>query len=101
MPSAHDREFVQIAMDKGYLTRDAARAMLQRLGLAEKNQARLSLEKLMVMEELLLADQVAEIQAEQHRKLVFCPCGQKTNVFDFQSGTRVKCKSCGRIFEVP
>ena len=101
MPTKGDREFVRIAMAKGMLKPEDARAALVKLTLAEENKAMMSVDRVLVMEELLTREQVREIQAEQHRQLIFCACGQKNNVFEFAPGTKCKCKSCGRVIEVP
>jgi len=100
MPTESDRDFVKIAIQKGYLSAEQAKEILVLLGQSERNRARLSVDRLMVMEEILKQEQVAEIQKAQHRKIVFCVCGQKTNIFQFQPGSQVKCKSCGRIIEI-
>ena len=92
---------MELAVTKGFLDADKAREILFRLGQAEKNQARLSVDRLMIMEEILAREQVAEIQEAQKRKIIFCICGQKTNIFQFEPGTRVRCKSCGRAIEIP
>lgn len=101
MPTKGDREFVRIAMAKGFLKPEDARAALIRLTQAEENKAMMSVDRVFLMEELLTAGQIREIQEEQHRKLVFCACGQKNNIFEFPSGTKCKCQSCGRMIEVP
>ena len=101
MPTRGDREFVRIAMAKGMLSPENARAALSKLAAAEENKAMMSLDRVLIMEEMLTKEQVSEIQAEQHRQLVFCACGQKNNVFEFAPGTMCKCKNCGRVIEVP
>jgi hypothetical protein len=101
MPSRRDCEFIRIAIKKGYLDGEKGREVLLRLGQAEKNQAQLSLDRLVEMEELLDTDQVHEIQAAQKRKLIYCLCGQKTNIYDFDPGVRVRCKKCGRAIDIP
>ncbi len=101
MPTKSDQTFVKIAIEKGYLAPEDGRHVLVRLRQAEENGARLSVDRLMVMEEFLSAIQVQEIQAEQKRRVVFCVCGQKTNIFEFEAGQRVKCKNCGRVMEIP
>lgn len=101
MPTESDREFIKIAITKGYLDAEKGREVLLRLSQAERNQARLSVDRLAIMEEALGRDQVAEIQDLQKRKLVFCVCGQKTNIFQFAPGEKVRCRSCGRTMEIP
>ncbi|MHC4598290.1 MAG: hypothetical protein ACYS47_04730 [Planctomycetota bacterium] len=101
MPSRRDCEFIRVAIQKGYLDGEKGREVLLRLRQAEKNQAQLSLDRLVEMEELLDAAQIRELQAATRRKLIYCLCGQKTNIFDFDPGTRVRCKKCGRVIPIP
>ncbi|MHC4778462.1 MAG: hypothetical protein ACYTFG_07810 [Planctomycetota bacterium] len=101
MPSQRDREFIQIAIKKGFMELDKGREVLVRLGQAEKNQAQLSLDRLVIMEELLSSGQIREIQEAMGRRLIYCLCGQKTNIFQFEPGTQVRCKNCGRVIHVP
>ena len=72
MPSRSDREFIRLAIEKGLLSREDAKEALIRLGQAEGNKAMLSLDRLLVMEEMLTREQVKDIEAQQHRKVIFC-----------------------------
>ncbi|MHC5037016.1 MAG: hypothetical protein ACYTHM_06860 [Planctomycetota bacterium] len=101
MPTDRDREFVKLAIHRGFVNNEMGRDILIRLSQAEKNKARMSVDRLMVMEEMLSEAQVTEIQEAQKRKLIFCVCGQKTNIFEFGPGSKVKCKRCDRIIEIP
>lgn len=101
MPSRSDIQFAKLAVEKGYLKREDARAALKLLGSAEGNKAQMSLDRVLVMDEKLTREQVAEIQSLQKRTIVFCDCGQKTNVHGFRPGDRLRCKTCGASIEVP
>jgi hypothetical protein len=101
MPSKADLEFVKLAIAKGFLRREDGRAALLLLRSAEGNKACLSVDRVLVMDEKMSREQADEIQTLQKRRIVFCSCGQKTNVFEFPPGARVLCKTCGAVIEVP
>jgi hypothetical protein len=101
MPSRSDIQFAKLAVEKGYLKREDAREALKLLRSAEGNKAQMSLDRVLVMDEKLTKEQVAEIQDVQKRKIVFCACGQKTNIHGFKPGDRLLCASCGAAIEVP
>lgn len=101
MPSKADVEFFKIAVAKGFVDDAKGKRLITLLSQAENNVARLSIDKLMVMEEILTADQVREIQDTQRRRIFYCPCGQKMNIFAFEPGEKARCKACKRIIEIP
>jgi hypothetical protein len=101
MPSRSDVEFFKIAVAKGFVSDEAGKRIITLLSQAETNSARLSIDKLMVMEEMLSPEQVAEIQTIQKRRIFYCACGQKLNIFEFEAGEKARCKSCKRIIDIP
>lgn len=101
MPSKSDVEFFKIAVAKGFVDNASGKRLITLLSQAEYNTARLSIEKLMVMEEILTADQVREIQDIQQRRIFYCSCGQKLNIFTFKTGEKARCRSCKRVIEIP
>ncbi len=101
MPSKSDVEFFKIAVTKGFVDNAQGKRLITLLSQAENNAARLSIDKLMIMEEMLSPEQVKEIQDMQQRRIFYCPCGQKMNVFTFKPGEKARCKSCKRIIDIP
>jgi len=101
MPSRADVEFFKIAVAKGFVKDARGKRLITLLSQAEGNTARLSIEKLMIMEEMISPEQAQEIQEIQKRRIFFCPCGQKLNIFDFNPGEKARCKSCKRVIEIP
>jgi hypothetical protein len=101
MPSKSDVEFFKIAVAKGFVDNSQGKRLLTLLSQSENNIARLSIDKLMVMEEILSPDQVKEIQEIQKRRIFYCACGQKLNIFSFNPGEKAKCKSCERVIDIP
>lgn len=101
MPSKSDVEFFKIAVARGYVDDSQGKRLITLLSQAEGNTARLSIDKLMVMEEILSPGQVKEIQEIQQRRILFCTCGQKLNIWSFKAGEKARCKSCKRVIDIP
>ncbi|MHC5081920.1 MAG: serine/threonine-protein kinase, partial [Planctomycetota bacterium] len=62
---------------------------------------RVSAESLALEKGLLTRAQVETIQKELQRRVYYCPCGEKMNIFKKAMGKRVQCPGCGEIFAVP
>lgn len=94
--------FGDVAVSRGYCTREQmARALAQQ---KERMQAghNQRLGELCVELKVLTPEQVADILAEQQRKILVCErCGSAYNVEGFSVGKRWRCRVCNTLLEVP
>jgi hypothetical protein len=101
MPSKSDKEFGRIALKKGFLTREQLEECLSLQRDLEKTGTPTTLERVLLAKALLDPARVTAIQNIQKRRIVFCECGTRVNVFKYAPGKRLYCRKCRTPLVVP
>ncbi|MBI5367473.1 MAG: protein kinase [Planctomycetes bacterium] len=103
MPSKSDVEFGDLAIARGYATRERVDQCLTAQADLERAWRRPStLDRVMLNKGVLSQARIEELQAAQGRKICLCPvCDTKINIVNIATGKRVRCPKCDRRRIVP
>ncbi len=101
MPSKSDREFGRIALREKWIAQKEIEECLRIQEDLETSGTPTSLDRILLAKSLLTPDQTRKIQEEQKRRIVFCKCGTRVNVFRYKPGKKLYCASCKSPIVVP
>jgi serine/threonine protein kinase len=102
MPTKGDKEFGERAVKHKFAEAEEIERALREQKRLEKEGALTTLDRLVVELGIMNPFQVEFVQDQLNRKVIYCPgCTAKYNVFKHRGATRVKCRKCGEMIEVP
>ncbi len=101
MPSKSDKEFGRIALREQWIRPQNLEECLKIQQDLENSGTPTSLDRVLLAKALLNPDQVGKIQAEQKRRIIFCTCGTRVNVFKYKPGKKLYCATCRQPVVVP
>jgi predicted Ser/Thr protein kinase len=101
MPSKSDKEFGHIALRMKLLTQPDVEEGLRIQTQLEASGTPTSLERVLLAKSRLTPEQVGLVQKRQSRRIVFCDCGTKVNVFKYPPGKKLYCRNCRNPLFVP
>ncbi len=101
MPSRGDKQFGNLAVERGYITQGQYKECLAIQAELEADRIPATLDRLLLDKKYMEPARVAEIQRIQKRRVVFCSCGTRMNVFKFPAGKKLTCSRCRKKFVVP
>ncbi|MCU0723168.1 MAG: serine/threonine protein kinase [Planctomycetes bacterium] len=101
MISKGDREFGDLALQRGFLARAQLEKALAALGDLEAQGTVSSLDRVLARAGALGPTEIEAVQRIQKRRIEICRCGNRMNVFAYPPGKKLHCSKCKIPFEVP
>ncbi len=102
MPTKGDKDFGDLALKHKFADEKEIQRALEEQKRLEKEGALTTLDRLVVELGIMNPFQVEFLQEILGRKVIYCPgCTAKYNVFKYPGDSRVKCRKCGEMIEVP
>jgi serine/threonine-protein kinase len=102
MPTKGDRQFGDLAIRHNFAEAGDIEKALQEQKRLEKEGGLTTLDRVVIELGIMNPFQVEFLQEQLNRKVIYCPgCMTKYNVFKYRGDSRVKCRKCSEMIEVP
>ena len=100
MASRGDKQFGEIALRQGFITKEQLATALSALDDLESKGIASSIDRVLAENGILETSRIEAVRQVQKRRIEICPCGNRMNVFGYPPGKKLHCSKCRKPFEV-